>query len=210
MLLARMCPSACVRWACRSDGWGRDIMTHPGVNAARTRLSMLLRLDSRAAQGALEQRGDKLHDEGVVGGRRIGHRESPCVCDGLLARLYHTPRMPARWRVDAGGRACHARSAVLWARHTASQARSHRGSRQPWCREGRSTGHGRTSAGTPAWRAGARGPALSHAPPACYTARGPLGAALAHATVFARRRTLLRTTPESARLSCMGRCCAPL
>jgi hypothetical protein len=38
---------------------------------------LLVRLDSRAAQGALEQRSDKLHDECVVGGRRLGHGDSP-------------------------------------------------------------------------------------------------------------------------------------
>ena len=40
----------------------------PGREVVQEALQrVLVRLDSRAAQGALEQRGDKLHDERVVG-----------------------------------------------------------------------------------------------------------------------------------------------
>jgi len=48
---------------------------------------VLVRLDSRTAQGTLEQCGDKLHDERVVGGGRICHRGSACVSAGVLQRL---------------------------------------------------------------------------------------------------------------------------
>ena len=50
----------------------------PGRQVVQEALQgVLVRLDGRAAQGALEQRGDKLHNKRVVGGRHIGHRGSP-------------------------------------------------------------------------------------------------------------------------------------
>ena len=60
----------------------------PGREVVQEALQrVLVRLDRRAAQGALEQRGDKLHDERMVGGRCIGHRGSPFASDGSLQRL---------------------------------------------------------------------------------------------------------------------------
>src|SRR5262245_42022296 len=47
---------------------------------------VLVRLDGRAAQGVLSQRGDKLHDEPLRRGLIRGHEGSPCASDGVLER----------------------------------------------------------------------------------------------------------------------------
>jgi hypothetical protein len=45
---------------------------------------VLVRFDGGAAEGTLEQRGDKLHDKRVVGGGRICHGGSPFAGDSSL------------------------------------------------------------------------------------------------------------------------------
>jgi hypothetical protein len=52
---------------------------------------VLVRFDGGAAEGTLEQRGDKLHDKRVVGGGRICHGGSPFAGDSSLQSVYSTP-----------------------------------------------------------------------------------------------------------------------
>src|SRR5262249_41181365 len=64
----------------------------PGPQVVQEALQrVLVRLDGRAVQGALEQRGDKLHNECVVGGRRMSHR-GLAVSVMVASRGYNTPR----------------------------------------------------------------------------------------------------------------------
>src|SRR4029453_17383618 len=92
----------------------------PGGEVVQEALQrVLVRLDRRTAQRALEQRGDKLHDEHVRRGVIRCHAGSPFASDDVLERLYHTPR-------------AHAQRRAAWGWHPAFRSAVARAILHPW------------------------------------------------------------------------------
>jgi hypothetical protein len=80
------------RWSKRANGCRTSVGISAGliqgVRSSRKPCNACwCAFDGGAAQGTLEQCGDKLQDERVVGCGHLCHRESSYVSDGLLQRL---------------------------------------------------------------------------------------------------------------------------